>query len=512
MLALLKRTTCFLASAIAAARGLVVLLFCVLAFASQAAVTLLDTYYSPKNKERPVRSSTRYIILHTTEGPARGSGAKLQKNGEAHYMVDEAGRIYRIIDRKRVAYHCGLSMWNGLSSIDNYSIGIEVVGFHNKNPNAAQNKALKALLAELKAVYKLKDDKILTHSMVAYGAPNQWYKKKHRGRKRCGMRMALPSVRKNLGLFSKPSFDPDVKAKRLIVADKELYQLLFSKETVKKNSNSKATASQTVPDKRVASTAKPSQNKQTQSAQTPPKPTPTPVARSSGAASTADDLHEPVDEDVASARYDAKENAAGSNVIGPKRSAWDIARDAYNSSSTIYEFPDGTRKNGAEIANWKAMPPGTKVMVSACEVDGPEKATKEGDESTVNTDSATMAPMPAVSISESAVSNAVASALGSVLAADWNSARTIYVSPDGSYVRGDQLDAEKLAALSPDARVFNGYKVGGPITARNPAFSICGSSWNDGSTYYLFPTGDLVAGDKVDPKKIPPKTMVLYKE
>ena len=43
-----------------------------------AAVRLLDTYYSPKNVERPVRSSTKFIILHTTEGPSRGSGSKLK--------------------------------------------------------------------------------------------------------------------------------------------------------------------------------------------------------------------------------------------------------------------------------------------------------------------------------------------------------------------------------------------------------------------------------------------------
>ncbi|MBR0056492.1 MAG: N-acetylmuramoyl-L-alanine amidase, partial [Kiritimatiellae bacterium] len=204
--------------------------FLALAAPAFAAVPLLDTYYSPKNAERPVRSSTRFIILHTTEGAARGAGTKLQKNGEAHYMVDEAGRIYRIIDRKRVAYHCGRSMWNGLSSLDNYAIGIEVVGFHNKDPNAAQCKAIKSLLAELKKVYKVPDDRVLTHSMVAYGAPNQWHKRSHRGRKRCAMRMALPSVRRKLGLNAKPSYDPDVKAGRLVVADQALQKVLYSVE------------------------------------------------------------------------------------------------------------------------------------------------------------------------------------------------------------------------------------------------------------------------------------------
>ena len=43
---------------------------------AQAIIPTYDTYYSPKNGERPKRASTRFIILHTTEGPAKGSGNK----------------------------------------------------------------------------------------------------------------------------------------------------------------------------------------------------------------------------------------------------------------------------------------------------------------------------------------------------------------------------------------------------------------------------------------------------
>ena len=61
----------------------------------------------------------------------------------------------------------------------------------------------------------------------SYGAPNTWHKKKHRGRKRCGMLFAMPSVRAKLGLSMRPASDPDVKAKRLVQVDADLAAVLY---------------------------------------------------------------------------------------------------------------------------------------------------------------------------------------------------------------------------------------------------------------------------------------------
>jgi len=193
---------------------------------SSSALTFKN-HYSPLNRERPKRRRTDYIILHTTEGPKKGSLNKVHRYGETHYFVDEAGRVYRIIDKKRVAFHAGLSMWKGRSDIDKCSIGIEVVGYHNKGIAGAQYAALRQLLADLQRIYGIPDDRVLTHSMVAYGAPNRWHRKPHRGRKRCGMLFAGAAVRAGLGLDKAPLFDPDVRAGRLTVADPYLARALY---------------------------------------------------------------------------------------------------------------------------------------------------------------------------------------------------------------------------------------------------------------------------------------------
>jgi hypothetical protein len=118
-------------------------------------------------------------------------------------------------------------MWEGRSTLDNFSIGIEVVGFYDREITATQYAALRELLRQLKSLYNIKDGNILTHSMVAYGRPNRFHPKKHRGRKRCGMIFAHPDVRRRLGLSAGPARDPDVAARRLVVADPELHRFLY---------------------------------------------------------------------------------------------------------------------------------------------------------------------------------------------------------------------------------------------------------------------------------------------
>ena len=260
------------------------------------ALNIVD-HYSPLNRQRAQRARTDYLILHTTEGPGKGSLGKVHRLGECHYFVDEIGKVFRIIDRRKVALHAGRSMWNGRTNMDNSAIGIEVAGYHNRGITAAQYSAVKELVAELQGIYKIPDERVLTHSMIAYGAPNRWHKRSHRGRKRCGMLFAKWSVRQKLGLTKQPKYDPDIKSGRLVNADPYLAKVLY------------------------------------------------------GSAS---------EQDKAAQWY-----AAGdANIISPTRSAWDIARDKYRSAEVTYVFPCGKQAKGNTIKDWKAIPPGTRVLLA----------------------------------------------------------------------------------------------------------------------------------------------------
>lgn len=392
----------------------------------QSGPRIFDDFRSPRNRERPARASTRFIILHTTEAPSKSALQKLSRRGEAHYLIDENGKIFRIVDRHRVAYHCGRSMWKGKTNLDTDSVGIEVAGYHNRDLHPAQQLSLKALLKELQRIYNVSDERVLSHSMVAYGKPNRWHSRPHRGRKRCGMQFARWSLRTKLGLLRQPRRDPDVAAGRLVQADPYLAAVLYG---------------------------------------------------SAG------------EQDRAASRYASFEN----NVIAPNRSAWDIARDRYNSAETTYIFPDGARRAGDQIANWRAMPPGTRVMYHETSGEGdsePEPPREEG-------------------IRVLGIDGDTALALAGQA---WRSARTLYLFDNGNITPGNQLTEDDAGRLPTGTRLLFGYRVGGPITSRQRAFDVCGPRWNAPTTIYVFPDGSIHTGEQVDESRIPPNTMVLIRE
>jgi len=382
-----------------------------------AAALQVQDRLSPWNQRRPVRRRTRYIILHTTEGGTVGSLEKLRRLGEAHYLVAEDGTIYRIMDRRRVAMHAGRSMWQGTTNLDEHSIGIEVTGYHNRPITNAQIRSLRRLIADLQRQYRIPDENVLPHSMVAYGTPNRWHRRSHRGRKRCGMQFADRSLRAQLGLSRQPLFDPDVRAGRLIEADPYLANVLY----------------------RTAGA--PSSGQQ-------------PVITAPGAGGDA-------------------------NVITRNRSAWDIARDQYRAPTTLYIFPDGTEKRGNEIRDWHRMPAGTRVVLrgglsesaaeellqigvhgsNARELAGEERVAsttiyfltdgrvRQGSELTeAQVDSLPEGTRMLVGYIHGGYVTARRSARD-IAGAKWNHATTFYRRPDGRILSGDSLTEDAIVPM-----------------------------------------------------------------
>ena len=239
----------------------VVLILALSVVPSVFAISASTRYHSPRNPERRVRASTELIVLHTTEAPARSSLNKLSDRGEAHFCVTEDGGVFAIVDRDRLAFHAGRSMWNGKEDVDNFSIGIECVGYHDKPMPMAQIVAIRELVKDLQRMYRIPDHCVVCHSHVAYGSPNKWQKRKHRGRKRCGMLFAMPSVRRVLELKSRPAFDADTRAGRLVVGDDYLRGVLYGGTDTMIASYRKvsppAAPKPFVPSKRVVQTKKP---------------------------------------------------------------------------------------------------------------------------------------------------------------------------------------------------------------------------------------------------------------
>ena len=71
------------------------------------------------------------LILHYT-GMASGAAALTRLRDpaakvSAHYLVEEDGRVFAMVEEGRRAWHAGISHWRGSAGLNGRSIGIEVV-------------------------------------------------------------------------------------------------------------------------------------------------------------------------------------------------------------------------------------------------------------------------------------------------------------------------------------------------------------------------------------------------
>ena len=410
------------------------------------ALSFSNAYASPRTRERARRASTRYIILHTTEAESKSALSKLSRNGEAHYCVDRSGRVYRIVARDRVAYHCGTSMWRGRRNIDDVSIGIEVVGYHDRALTSAQYTALRELILVLQKIYGISDANVMPHSQVAYGTPNRWHPRSHRGRKRCGMGYATPEVRKLLGLSERWLSDPDVRSRRLVVGDSYLEKVLYAKNGY------------SLLPYRLPASRPPSSHHAIAAA---PKRPATPAAPT---------------------LTEAAEAAARLNrIIAKGQTAWDVARDAYNSATTRYVFPDGKTVTGDKIRDWDQLVAGTRVLLG-----------ESSEGISVHT-------LPAGGHPRRLIGSAV-----------FNE-DTIYIRPTGGWVRGSKLTEKGLAALPPNTKILVGYAMGGPVTSRRLPSKICPTQWDAPDTFYLMPGRPLQAFRNTDMRRVPSGTLIFYR-
>ena len=320
------------------------------------------------------RKKTKYIIVHTSEAGLKTTlklvskgkllrGRRLTYGGHANYVIARDGRTYRILGKKYEADHAGLSMWNVAAGISKVSIGIELVGYHYTRITDKQYRSIGILIDILQDVYHLDDSAILTHSQVAYGEPNRWFKKKHRGRKRCAKN--FDRVKADLGPTW--SFDPDVKAGRL-GADPELAAIYYGHRLVTasrfpSNVISKSNAAWTIagedynspttlyqfPDGRIIP-----------GDQIDKRDGWNRIPRKTIVLLNQDNSH------------NLERNRGPVKTISNGLTAWTFAGRDYKKQTTFYFFPEGGMKNGRQISDWDDLPSETKVIVG---YSGPYKVT-----------------------------------------------------------------------------------------------------------------------------------------
>ncbi len=110
-----------------------------------------------------------FLVLHHVEAISSDHAIEmfLQHKVSAHFLIDQIGRIFELVDENDIAYHAGVSFWKGCEGLNKNSIGVEFINSapFNKKFEEAQMIAGVELCKYLVAKYQLQ---VVGHSDIAY--------------------------------------------------------------------------------------------------------------------------------------------------------------------------------------------------------------------------------------------------------------------------------------------------------------------------------------------------------
>jgi N-acetylmuramoyl-L-alanine amidase len=130
---------------------------------------------SPNHGLRREGAAINILLLHYTGMPDAASALARMRDPSAevsaHYMVDEDGRVLRLVPEERRAWHAGRGYWAGERDINSVSIGIEIVNpgheFGYRPFPEPQMVAVVALARDIAARHAIAPARVLGHSDIA---------------------------------------------------------------------------------------------------------------------------------------------------------------------------------------------------------------------------------------------------------------------------------------------------------------------------------------------------------
>jgi N-acetylmuramoyl-L-alanine amidase len=128
---------------------------------------------SPNRNERKLPISM--LVLHYTGMDSGQSALERMCDPDAqvsaHYMVEEDGRVFRLVPETDRAWHAGVSEWNGITDVNSASIGIEIVnGGHDYGLPEFPDVQINALIPLCKRIietHEIAPQNVVGHSDIA---------------------------------------------------------------------------------------------------------------------------------------------------------------------------------------------------------------------------------------------------------------------------------------------------------------------------------------------------------
>ena len=126
-------------------------------------------------KKTRLKTNIRFLILHYTGMQSARVSLNRLKNPKSkvscHYFIERNGKVCRMVEDDKTAWHAGKSKWKHFNNLNKYSIGIEIQNkghyINYQNFTKKQIFALIQLIKKLQKKYKIKKENVLGHSDIA---------------------------------------------------------------------------------------------------------------------------------------------------------------------------------------------------------------------------------------------------------------------------------------------------------------------------------------------------------
>ena len=131
-------------------------------------MNIITNVISPNYSTRT--NQIRFIIIHYTElnfEDALGRLCNPLSKVSSHYLIKSDGQIFQLVDTSNVAWHAGVSYWDGVERINDYSIGIELDNLGHESFTVEQMNSCISLCNILIYRYNIPNVNILGHSDIA---------------------------------------------------------------------------------------------------------------------------------------------------------------------------------------------------------------------------------------------------------------------------------------------------------------------------------------------------------
>ena len=134
------------------------------------------SHYSPNfNSKKRTYKKIKFIVIHYTgmkkESEAINRLTNIQSEVSSHYLIKNNGNILTLVPDLYEAWHAGKSSWKSYKSLNQNSIGIEIINpghkFGYKKFSKKQISSLLKLNKFLIKKYKISPKNILGHSDIA---------------------------------------------------------------------------------------------------------------------------------------------------------------------------------------------------------------------------------------------------------------------------------------------------------------------------------------------------------